>query len=135
MNQEMSRLAPIEKILREILVQANIATQEQICYKLQMEGYDVNQSKISRLLRKLGAVKSKNERGVLVYRLNKEPAPPTNLSPLYQTIIDIRSNEQQIVVQTSPGAAAIIARIAVEPVPISSIREFLSTNFSAMIRM
>ncbi len=111
MNQQTNRLRPIEKTLRKILVQAKIATQEQICSELQIQGYDVNQSKVSRLLRKLDAVKSKNEQGVLVYRLSKEPAPPTNLSPLYQTIIDIRSNEQLIVVQTSPGAASVIARI------------------------
>jgi len=97
--------------LRDLLMQGIAATQEELCDLLKAQAYDINQSKVSRLLRKLGAVKSKNEQGQIVYRLPKEPAPPNKTSPLHQMVIGIRANETSIIIQTSPGAAAVIARV------------------------
>ena len=70
-----------------------------------------NQSKISRLIRKLDAIKSKNEFGQIVYRLGREPAPPTTTTQLSNLIIDVVANETIIIVNTSPGAAQLIARV------------------------
>lgn len=78
---------------------------------LQKKGFDVNQSKISRLLRKLTAIKIKNERGETVYALPKEPAPPSAKSPLIHLILNIAANENLVVIQTSPGSASLIARL------------------------
>lgn len=97
--------------LRHLLTQGIAATQEALCDLLKTQGYDINQSKVSRLLRKLGAVKSKNEQGQIVYRLPEEPAPPNKTSPLHQMVMAIRANETSIIIQTSPGAAAVIARV------------------------
>ena len=63
--------------LRRLLIEGKVATQEDVCAALESLGHPVNQSKVSRLLRKIGAVKSKNEQGQIVYRLPLEPAPPT----------------------------------------------------------
>ncbi len=71
----------------------------------------MNQSKISRLIRKLDAIKSKNELGEVVYRIAREPAPPTTESQLGHLIISIEANESLILVNTSPGAAQLIARV------------------------
>lgn len=97
--------------LRTLLTQGESSSQEALCHALSNLGYVVNQSKVSRLLRKFGAVKAKNEFGKIVYRLPKEPAPPTKQNHIFQTIVDIRSNENIILVQTTPGAAAVVARI------------------------
>lgn len=101
----------IEIDLRELLAQGQCSSQEELGHCLKRLGHEVNQSKVSRLLRRLGAVKAKNEIGKVVYRLPKEPAPPTKLNHIFQTIIDIRSNEHMILVQTTPGAASVVARI------------------------
>lgn len=94
------------------LLQAGTATnQEAICVELGKLGHEVNQSKVSRLLRKVGAVKGKNELGEIVYRLPKEPAPPTPDSPLAELVLDISCNETTIVITTSPGSAQLIARL------------------------
>ncbi len=97
--------------LRRLLIEGNVSTQDEICHQLETQGHIVNQSKISRMLRKLDAVKSKNEHGQIVYRLSKEPAPPTKSTPLYEMVIDITSNEMAIIIQTSPGSAPVIARL------------------------
>ncbi len=97
--------------LRGLLLEGKVATQEEVCEALEAVGYTINQSKVSRLLRKVGAVKSKNEQGQIVYRLPLEPAPPTTSSQLSSLIIDVVANEANIIVFTSPGSAQLIARI------------------------
>ncbi len=97
--------------LRGLLMQGTVATHEDICAQLLTQGYDVNQSKVSRMLRKLGAVKGQNERDELVYRLPKEPAPPSKKTQLSELIMDISANEVMVIIHTSPGSASMIARL------------------------
>jgi transcriptional regulator of arginine metabolism len=97
--------------LKKLLVDGKVTTQEDICSALEALGHPINQSKASRLLRKVGAVKSKNEQGQVVYRLPREPAPPTISSHISDLVIDVVANETQIIVNTSPGAAQLVARI------------------------
>lgn len=97
--------------LRQLLLEGQITKQDDICAFLLEKGHHVNQSKISRLIRKLGAIKAKNELGQIGYRLAREPAPPTTASQLSSLIIDVVSNEAIIIVNTSPGAAQLIARV------------------------
>ncbi len=97
--------------LRRLLIEGIATSQEELCAALESHGHPINQSKISRLLRKIGAVKSKNEHGQIVYHLPFEPAPPTTSSQLSSLVIDVASNESMIVVYTLPGSAQLIARI------------------------
>ena len=97
--------------LRLLLRAGDANSQEQLCATLEAQGHVVNQSKISRLLRKIGAIKSKNETGQIVYRLPLEPAPPTPESKLSDLVIEMVANESTIIVYTSPGAAQLIARV------------------------
>jgi transcriptional regulator of arginine metabolism len=97
--------------LRQLLLEGKVTRQEDICSVLQAQGHHVNQSKISRLIHKLNATKSKNELGQVVYRLAREPAPPTTSSQLSSLVIDVTANETTIVVNTSPGAAQLVARV------------------------
>ncbi len=97
--------------LRKLLQEGTVGTQEEICAALELMGHIVNQSKVSRLLRKIGVIKSKNEQGEIVYHLPFEPAPPTTSSQLSSLTIEVISNEATIIVNTYPGAAQLIARI------------------------
>lgn len=97
--------------LKNILLQGVTATQETICLALEAQGHQVNQSKVSRLLRNINAIKSKNDRGEMVYRLPHDVAPPSINTVLAELIVDILLNETLIIVKTSPGSASLIARI------------------------
>ena len=97
--------------LREFLLAESVKTQEEICTALEKQGYNINQTKVSRLLKDLGVVKIKNERGEVVYWLPKE-APPSELSStIGGLIISITANEFMVIVKASPGTAQLIARI------------------------
>lgn len=101
----------LKMAVQKLLNQGNVSTQKDICDVLNSEGLEVNQSTISRVLRQIGAVKTKNARNEVVYCLPKESAPPSTHSPLSNLVIDIQKNEHMIVIHTSPGSAALIGRI------------------------
>ena len=94
-----------------MLLSGNVQTQDQICATLEAQGFELNQSKISRLLRKIGAVKTKNDQGDVVYRLAREPLPPAKQTALQDLIIEVTHNETTVVVFTSPGSASMVARL------------------------
>ena len=97
--------------LLKILRSGHASSQEAIAQSLSEQGHVVNQTKISRLLHKLGAIKTKNVQGDTVYCLPKEPAPPTADSQLASLVIDITYNEQCLFIHTNPGSASLIARL------------------------
>ncbi len=106
-NAQTSLLAD----LKSLLLSGSVNTQESICAALEQRGHAVNQSKISRLLHKIDATKSKNALGQVVYRLSPEPAPPTADVALSHLVMEIVANEICVLIKTSPGAAQLIARM------------------------
>lgn len=97
--------------LKGFLLEGATKTQEEICRVLKKRGYLVNQTKISRLLRRLGVAKVKNEYGEVVYWLPKELPPPEPIASINNLVIGVVANEAMIIVYTSPGAAQLIARM------------------------
>lgn len=97
---------------KELLKQEQFASQGDIVEALKAQGFDnISQSKVSRLLSKFGAVRTRNARQEMVYCLPAELGMPTAKSPLKQLVIDIEHNDVMIIVRTSPGAAQLIARL------------------------
>jgi transcriptional regulator of arginine metabolism len=77
---------------------------------LQDQGFDnINQSKVSRMLTKFGAVRTRNAKMEMVYCLPAELGVPTTSSPLKNLVLDIDYNDAVVVIHTSPGAAQLIA--------------------------
>lgn len=72
---------------------------------------NINQSKVSRMLTKFGAIRTRNTRMEMVYCLPNEMSVPNTSSPLKNLVLDIDHNQLLIVVKTSPGAAQLIARL------------------------
>lgn len=111
-QQDMS----VDSALRALLIQGNVGTHEDICRALEKQGYTINQPKVSRLLHKIGAIKVINENGENIYRLPHEHGLTHELNrsstrkPANQWVIDIVSNTTLIVIHTTPGAAALVAR-------------------------
>lgn len=78
---------------------------------LEAKGHIINQSKVSRLLRKINAVKSTNDKGEMIYRLPHDLIPPSVNTSISDLVIDIVANEVLIIIKTSPGSASLIAKI------------------------
>ncbi|MDN4503519.1 transcriptional regulator ArgR [Alteromonadaceae bacterium BrNp21-10] len=100
------------KAFKEILKAEKFGSQGEIAAALQELGYDnVSQSKISRLLSKYGAVRTRNAKGQMVYCLPPELGMPTAKSSLKQLVLDVVHNNVMVIIRTSPGAAQLIARL------------------------
>lgn len=102
-----SLLAALEKLL----LSGSVGTQEEIRQAFEDQGVKINQSRVSRLLRKLGAIKKTGEDGESVYVLPKEPIFPSVRSPLSQLVVEVSANETQVVIRTNPGSASLIAAL------------------------
>ncbi len=96
--------------LHEVLQKKEVGTQEEIRQALELQGFSLNQVKISRLLNKIGAIKM-NEGKRTVYRL---PTELVNVRPddsLKHLILNIGHNGHLIVIQATPGGAQLVARL------------------------
>ena len=97
---------------KDLLKQEQFGSQGDIVDALKAQGFDnISQSKVSRMLSKFGAVRTRNARQEMVYCLPAELGVPTAKSPLKQLVLDIEHNEVMIIIRTSPGAAQLIARL------------------------
>ncbi len=100
------------KSFKALLKEERFGSQGDIVEALKGLGFDnVSQSKVSRLLTKFGAVRTRNAKQEMVYCLPAELGMPTAKSPLRQLVLDIEHNESLVIIRTSPGAAQLIARL------------------------
>ncbi len=99
-------------VLRKLLADGKISTQEELADELRRQKFDITQSTISRDLRRLGAVKAVDASGSTVYRLSQDlsASAPIFVSSLKHLLIDITHNDSIIVIHTAAGSANLVAR-------------------------
>ncbi|AHG79072.1 Arginine repressor [Mannheimia varigena USDA-ARS-USMARC-1388] len=108
----VDKIDNLSEAFKSLLREEKFSSQSEIVAALQEMGFDnINQSKVSRMLSKFGAVRTRNTKMEMVYQLPVELSVPTTSSPLKNLVVDIDYNEALIVVKTSPGAAQLIARL------------------------
>ncbi|HHF4805800.1 TPA: transcriptional regulator ArgR [Haemophilus influenzae] len=102
----------LTRAFKELLNQERFGSQSEIVDALKKQGFTgINQSKISRMLSKFGAVRTRNTKMEMVYCLPNELSVPNTSSPLKNLVLDIDHNAILIVIKTTPGAAQLIARL------------------------
>ncbi|CAB0151077.1 Arginine repressor [Pseudidiomarina piscicola] len=95
-----------------LLKEERYGSQSEIVDAMKALGFDnISQSKVSRLLSKYGAVRTRNARQEMVYCLPAELGIPSTRAPLSQLVLDIQHNDVMVIINTSPGAAQLIARL------------------------
>lgn len=100
------------KTFKTLLKEEKFSSQSEIVQALQDAGFEnVNQSKISRMLTKFGAVRTRNIKMEMVYCLPTRLNVPTTSSPLKNLVLDVDYNDSLVVIHTSPGAAQLLARL------------------------
>lgn len=107
-NDSQARLL----VLRQLLREGKASTQEEIGKALKQKKFHVTQSTVSRDLRRIGAIKTTNSEGQVVYKLpdDTQVLPTTISHNLGGLLMDIQNNESMIVLHTSPGSASLVAR-------------------------
>lgn len=110
--QKTNKQDELIKTFKILLKEERYSSQGEIVAALQEAGYkNINQSKVSRMLTKFGAVRTRNAKMETVYCLPVELSVPSTTSPLKNLVIDIDHNDYLLVIHTTPGAAQLIARL------------------------
>ncbi|QJC28402.1 transcriptional regulator ArgR [Enterobacteriaceae endosymbiont of Plateumaris braccata] len=100
------------KIFKNLIKKEKFSTQIEIVRALQEEGFNkINQSKVSRMLTKFGAIRTRNIKMEMVYCFPLDLSVPNTTSSLRNLVLDIDYNDVLIIIHTSPGAAQLIARL------------------------
>ena len=108
----MNQLSKLDEYFKLLLENEQLSSQCEIVDALKDAGFtNINQSKVSRMLKKSGAIRTRNTQNEMVYCLPSEMSIPTTTSPLKNLVLSIDFNESMIIIQTSPGAAQLIARL------------------------
>ena len=102
------RLNALKQLLREGLA----STQDELCKALKKQKYQVTQSTVSRDLRRVGAIKTTDSDGEIMYCLPEiSKSLPLDVSDaLGPMLLDIQHNESMVVLHTTPGSANLVAR-------------------------
>jgi len=88
------------------------SSQGQLAQALAELGFEnLSQAKISRLLAKLGAVKSRNTSDQTVYILPEELVIPRSKHAIQSVVLGVKHNNMQIILKTGIGGAPLIARM------------------------
>ncbi len=101
----------IQYDLQQLILSKEFSSQKDICATLSQLGYEVSQSKVNRLLKNIGAIKVKNNQKTLVYKIPDEPAPPLMTANISSLIMKIMANEVNVIIETAPGSAQLVARV------------------------
>jgi transcriptional regulator of arginine metabolism len=98
--------------LRKLLTEDKISTQDELAEELRAQDFIVTQSTISRDLSRLGAIKTRDTGGRIVYRLLQTPPPASSLqhSDFSGLLVNVEENGSIIVIHTTPGSASLVAR-------------------------
>ena len=104
--------AELIRTFKVLLCKQHCKNQGEMVDALKAEGFqDVSQSKISRILNNIGAVRTRNAKKETVYYVPREISVPAIDTPLASLVTDIDYNDNLVVIKTTPGAAQIIARL------------------------
>ena len=95
-----------------ILKEQSYGSQSQLATALAEKGFEnMSQAKISRLLSKMGAVKTRNATSQIVYILPDSLAIPKSKQAIQSVVLGVKHNGMQIILKTGIGGAPLIARM------------------------
>lgn len=104
--------AELIKTFKALLCKKHFKNQGEMVEALRAEGFhDVSQSKVSRILNNIGAVRTRNAKRETVYCVPGDMSVPAIDAPLASLVTDIDHNDHLVVIRTTPGAAQIVARL------------------------
>lgn len=97
---------------KRLLKEQCYGSQGQLAKALSAQGFEnMSQAKISRLLSKLGAVKTRNVNNEMIYILPDELAVPKSKHSIESVVLSVKHNGMQIILKTGIGGAPLISRM------------------------
>lgn len=97
---------------KSLLQNQHFSSQLQLARALSTRGFEnVTQTRVSRLLNKVGAVKTRNHKNNFVYRLPEKQAIPRAQQAIDSVVLNVKHNHVHIIIKTVIGAATLISKM------------------------
>jgi len=111
--QNMSVAEPeLLDTFKSLLQNQRFGSQLQLARALSLRGFEnVTQTRVSRLLNKVGAIKIRNHNNDAVYRLPEKQHIPRGLQAIDSVVLDVKHNHVQIIIKTVIGAGTLISKM------------------------
>jgi len=107
-NKNISLIDTFKLMLKE----KEYRSQYELVYDLSLKGFDnISQSKVSRMLTKVGAIRTRSAKNKVIYQLSDQLAIPRVNYAIDTIALTVNNNDTQIVLKTVAGGASIIARV------------------------
>jgi transcriptional regulator of arginine metabolism len=107
-NKNTSLIDTFKLMLKE----KEYRSQYELVYDLSLKGFDnISQSKVSRLLTKVGAIRTRNAKNKIIYQLSDHLVIPKVNYAIDTIALTVNNNGTQIVLKSVAGGASIIARV------------------------
>ena len=94
-----------------LLNERRFGSQLELVTALSSHGFNITQTRVSRLLIKLGAIKTRNHRNDFIYKLPGEQDIPGVKQTIDSVVLDIKHNNAQIIIKTIVGGGRLITKI------------------------
>lgn len=95
-----------------MLKEKEYRSQDELVYDLSLKGFDnISQSKVSRMLTRVGAIRTRNAKNKVIYQLADQLVIPRINYAIDTIALTVNHNNNQIVLKTVAGGASIIARV------------------------
>jgi transcriptional regulator of arginine metabolism len=112
LSQTALKEKELVNVFKIMLKEQTFRSQDELAYALSQRGFaNISQSKVSRLLAKVGAVKSRNANNTITYNLPEVLVIPKAKQAIETVALDLKHNQVQIVLKTGIGGAPLIARM------------------------
>jgi transcriptional regulator of arginine metabolism len=98
-------------IFKLILNEQRFGSQIELAQALSLYGFNITQTRVSRLLKKLGAIKVRNHKNNFIYKLPNEHNVPRVKQAIDSVVLAIRHNNAQIIIKTIVGGGRLITKI------------------------
>ncbi len=112
-------------VIREILSNSRVTTQDSLCQELKNRGFDVTQATISRDIKEMQLIKIPDDDG---YKYGLPSSTSSSVSERMKRIfsdavLDIKHNDSLIVIKTLPGSAQAVGSL----IDASSEKDIIGT--------
>jgi len=108
----ITREKQLVQVFKGMLKEQTFRSQDELAVALAQRGFaNISQSKVSRLLAKVGAVKSRNANNTITYNLPEILVVPKAKHAIETVALEVKHNNVLIIVKTGIGGAPLIARM------------------------
>lgn len=102
----------LQSVCKDIILNDRVSSQRLLVEKVKARGIErVNQSRVSKILDALGAIKLRDARGNFYYGLVENISIGQKERPIDSVVVSVTHNEHHILIKTAKGGSNLIANI------------------------